>query len=36
MAKASDGVNQEMLLTELLSFSIQGATASWIRSYLTD
>jgi hypothetical protein len=36
LAKAFDCVNYEILLTKLHYFGIQGATASWFRSYLTD
>jgi hypothetical protein len=31
-----DCVNHEILLTKLHFFGIQGATASWFRSYLTN
>jgi hypothetical protein len=36
LAKAFDCVNQEILLSKLNFFNIQGATVSWIRCYLTD
>jgi hypothetical protein len=36
LAKACDCVNHEILLIKLHFFGIQGATASWFRSYLTD
>jgi hypothetical protein len=36
LAKAFDYVNHKILLTKLLFFGIQGATASWFRSHLTE
>jgi fucose permease len=36
LAKAFDCVNHTILLTKLLYFGIQGAMASWFRSYLSD
>jgi hypothetical protein len=36
VAKAFDYVNHRILLTKLYFFGIQGGTASWFRSYLTD
>jgi hypothetical protein len=36
VAKAFDYVNRNILLTKVHFFGIQGATASWFRSYLTD
>jgi hypothetical protein len=35
-AKASDCVKYEILLTKLYFSGIQGASASWLRSHLTD
>jgi hypothetical protein len=35
LAKASDCINHEIFLTKLHYFGIQGAMASWFRSYLT-
>jgi hypothetical protein len=36
LAKAFDCVNHEILITKLHFFGIQGAMASWFRSYLTN
>jgi hypothetical protein len=36
LAKTFDCVNHEMLLSKLHYFGIQGATANWFRSYLTE
>jgi hypothetical protein len=37
LAKTSECVNHKMLLTKLLFFfRIQGATASWLKSFLTE
>jgi hypothetical protein len=36
LAKAFECVKHKILSIELNFFGIQGATASWIRSYLTE
>jgi hypothetical protein len=36
LAKTFDCVNQEMLLAKLHFYGIQGVTADWFRSYLTN
>jgi hypothetical protein len=36
LAKASDCLYHEILLTKSYFLGIQGATASWFRSYLTE
>jgi hypothetical protein len=36
LAKAFDCVNNEILLTKLHFYGIQGTGAEWFRSYVTD
>jgi hypothetical protein len=36
LAKVSDCVNHEILLTKLRYFGIKGSTANWLKTYLID